>query len=112
MKRLTCLQEEIISGLAAGMSTTEISKELKCSRETVRLVKNSPELKEIYKKRCFEQFGDLVPLAYRRLKGLLTDDDTQGSVVLGACKEVIELSGVKELADNSDREIKIVVFYE
>jgi hypothetical protein len=64
--KTTVLQENIVNGLAAGMTTKEITIELKCSSESVRLVKNNPELKELYKKRCFEQFGDLVPLAYSK----------------------------------------------
>jgi hypothetical protein len=108
----TNLQMDIISGLAAGMTSKEICAELSCSSESVRLVKNNPELKALYQKRCFEQFGDLVPLAYRRLKDLLNDESTQGSVVIAACREVFEISKVKELADNTDTQINIKVSYE
>jgi hypothetical protein len=111
-KRPTNLQIDIIHGLAAGMSTKEICAELSCSSETVRLVKNNPELKEIYQKRCYDQFGELVPLAYKRLKDLLNCETTQGSVVIAACREVFEISKVKELADNTDKQINIKVSYE
>jgi DNA replication protein DnaD len=111
-KRLTCLQEDIVNGLAAGMTISEIAGELNCSKESVRLVKNNPELQETLKRRRHDYFGELVPLAIKRFKKLLTDDETQASVVLGACKEVFEISGFKESADNTNNQINITVSYE
>jgi len=110
--KTTALQLDIVERWVQGMSTRDICEELKCSAETVRLVKKREDLKEIFYARQREQVIDLIPLAIRRLKDILRDPDTQATAAVGAIKEVFERAHLSELTDNADREIKITVTYE
>lgn len=111
-KRLTALQLDIVGAWVAGLSTKEIADKLECSVETVRLAKKNEELKQIYYDRQREQIIELIPLAIKRLKNILRDDDVQATAQIAAVKEVFERSHLKELTDNTDKEIKITVSYE
>jgi orotate phosphoribosyltransferase-like protein len=108
----TVLQLNIVDLWVQGFSTKEICDKLQCSDETVRLVRKNDELKQIYFDRQREQVIDLIPLAVKRLKNILRDDDVQATAQIAAVREVFERAHLSELTDKTDNEIKITVSYE
>lgn len=108
----TVLQMDILDLWVRGLSTKEICGKLDCSDETVRLVKKNEELKKIYYDRQREQVIELIPLAIKRLKNILNDDEVQPNAQIAAVREVFERSHLSELTDSTDSEIKITVSYE
>ena len=111
-KRTTALQLDILDLWVQGWTTSAICDELKCSAETVRLVKKREDLKQMFFERQREQVIDLIPLAVKRLRDIIRDPDTQATAAVGAIKEVFERAHLSELTDNADKEIKITVTYE
>jgi uncharacterized protein YjcR len=109
---MTVLQFDIVELWVQGLSAKDISAQLNCSVETVRAVKKNEEYKKMYYDRQREQVIDLIPLAIKRLKNLLGDDDVQASVAIAAIKETLDRANLGALMDNSDKDIKIVVSYE
>ena len=106
------LQLNIVKLWADGLSNSEIAEKLACSTETVRSVKKNAELKQLYYERQRDQIVELIPLAIKRLKNILRDDEVQATAQIAAIREVFERSHLKELMDNTDKEIKITVSYE
>ena len=102
---------DILDLWVQGLSTREICSKLNCSDETVRLVRKNEELKKIYYDRQREQVIELIPLAIKRLREILRDDEVQATAQIAAVREVFERAHL-ELTDNIDKEIKITVSYE
>ena len=111
-KNPTVLQMDIIDKWAQGFKEEDICALLKCSRETVRSVKKSEQLRKIFYERQNAQIVELLPLAVQRLKGLLESNRTQATVLIAAIREVFDRSHLTELMDNTDKDIKITVTYE
>jgi orotate phosphoribosyltransferase-like protein len=111
-KNPTVLQMDIVGLWVMGLSTREIANKLDCSDETVRLVKKNDDLKQIYYDRQREQVIDLIPLAVKRLRTILRDDEVQATAQIAAVREVFERARLTELTENADNEIKITVSYE
>ena len=108
----TVLQMDIVENWVAGLTNKEIAEKLDCSTETVRLAKKNDTLKHIYFDRQREQIIELIPLAIKRLRNILRDDDVQATAQIAAVREVFERAHLSELTDNADKEIKITVSYE
>lgn len=111
-KRGTVLQMNIIELLAQGKSRPEIAAELGCCLKTVDDVKGDTELKRIYYEKCNDQIETLVPMAIKRLKGILEDDKQQGSVHVAAVREVLDRSHLADLLEQSDKNVNITISYE
>jgi DNA replication protein DnaD len=111
-RNTTKLQLDILDLWVRGLSTREISEQLQCSRETVRLCKKDEKLKQIFFDRQREQIIELVPFAIQRLRHILRDDSVQPSVQISAVREVLERAGLSEITDKVDKDIKIMVSYE
>ena len=111
-KRGTVKQIQVLELLVQGFSRKEIADKIGCSVKTVDAVKGDPELRQIYYQRCNDQVEQLLPLALRRLKDIITDDKQQGSVHIAAIKEILERSHLRELTDDSNKPINVVISYE
>jgi hypothetical protein len=111
-KQPTILQMDIVNLWILGLSVKEIADKLNCSAETVRSVKNNDTYKQIYYDRQREQVVDLLPLAIRRLRDILRDDETQASVSIAAIKEIFDRAHLSELTDNVDKQIQVKISYE
>lgn len=111
-KQPTVLQMDIIENWAAGLSAKEIAGKLNCSEETVKNTKKIESLRKIYYERQSSQIVELIPLAIKRLTGILKDDNTQAAVQIAAIREVLDRSHLSELMDVTDKDIKITVTYE
>jgi len=111
-KQPTVLQMDIVGLWANGVNNKGIAETLNCSEETIRKVKKDEELKKIYYERQREQIVELLPIAIKRLRDILRDDCIQATAQIAAIREVFERSHLKELMDNTDKEIKITVSYE
>lgn len=115
-KRMTALQMEIIASYAQGMKRQEIAAAVGCDIQTVdRLkadMKKDPALMEAYYKRCGDEIESLVPMAIKRLRGIIESDTQQGSVHVAAVREVLDRSYLKELLDATQKEIRIEITYE
>ena len=108
----TVLQMDIIDLLSQGLSTKEVCAKLDCSPETIRVIKSNSDLKQLFYNRCREQVSNLIPVAIKRLRNILNDDNALATAHLAACKEVLERSHLSELTDNTNTEIKVTVSYE
>jgi len=111
-KRTTALQLDIVDLWVKGLPTREIADKLNCSMECVRQVKKRDDLKQIYFDRQREQIIELVPLAVKRLRGILEDPYTQATAQIAAIRETFDRAHLSELTDSADKEIKITVNYE
>ena len=111
-KRGTELQYKIIDLLVEGKKRKEVAEIAGCDIQTVDRIKADPDLRQRYYERCQEAIQDLVPLAIYRLRELLRDDKTQGSVHVAATREVLDRTHLREILENTNKEIKIVVSYE
>jgi hypothetical protein len=111
-RRGTALQMDIVELMVQGKGRKEIADTLNCGVRTVDDVKADKGLKQLYYERCNQQIEELLPLALRRLKGILTDDKQQGSVHVAAVREVLDRSHLKELLDVTDKQINVVISYE
>lgn len=111
-KRGTALQMNIIELLTQGKSRPQIAEELGCCLKTIDDVKGDTELKRVYYEKCNDQIETLIPMAIKRLKGILEDDSQQGSVHVAACREVLDRSHLKELLDTTDKNVNITISYE
>lgn len=111
-KRGTALQLNIIELLSQGISRQDIANKLGCCLKSIDDAKGDPELKRMYYEKCSDAVEQLIPLAIRRLRGILEDDKMQGSVHVAAVREVLDRSHLKELLDKVDKEIKVTVSYE
>jgi len=111
-KQPTALQANIIKLWADGLQSKEIAAKLSCSLESVRVVRKTPEFKELCNERRREQVFDGVPLAIKRLLDILRDDSQQGSVHIAAAREILERSQLFKDVGNIDKEIKVTVSYE
>jgi len=111
-KKITTLQMDIVDLWIKGMSTREIADRLDCSMETVRLAKKREDLKQMFYDRQREQIVELIPLAVKRLRGILEDSSVQATAQIAAVKEVFERAHLSELTDGANKEIKISVSYD
>lgn len=111
-KNPTVLQMDIIDLWTQGQSNEEIALRLNCSVQTVKDTKKIDSLKQIFYERQNAQIEELLPLAIKRLTNLLKDDKQMGTVHIAAVREVLDRSHLKELMDNSNKDIKITVTYE
>jgi len=115
-KRMTAQQMEIIGRLAQGMKRQEVAADVGCDVQTVdRLkaaMKKDPALKEAYYKLCGDEIESLVPLAIKRLRGIIENDVQHGSVHVAAVREVLNRSYLQELLDATQKEIRIEIVYE
>lgn len=108
----TVLQQDILDLWVQGVSNKEIAERLNCSVESVRNVKKNDDYKQQFYERQAAQIIELIPLAVKRLRDMLKDDDVQASVQIAAIKEVFDRAHLSELTDSTDNEIKITVSYE
>lgn len=111
-KNPTVLQMDIIDLWTQGQSNEEIALRLNCSVQTVKDTKKIDSLKQIFYERQNAQIEELLPLAIKRLTTLIKDDKQMGTVHIAAVREVLDRSHLKELMDNSNKDIKITVTYE
>ena len=94
--------------LERGRTWAEIASELGISVVTLKKLTKEKEFEEVYNQH-FVELGhdprlqatkaalvDLLPLAVRRLKGLLTEGTTPPTVLLNAIKEVMHYNGLAE----------------
>ncbi|MDR1754261.1 MAG: LuxR C-terminal-related transcriptional regulator [Eubacterium sp.] len=108
----TALHGEIINLWVSGLSNAGIAAQLGCSTETIRNVKKNPDYKQTYFEKQREQITELIPLAVKRLRDILTSNKHNGSTHIAAVREVLERSHLTELTANPDKEIKVTINYE
>jgi hypothetical protein len=110
-KVVTVLNMDIIELWVQGVSASDTAERLNCSLETVRAVRNNDEFKRIFYERQNAQIVELLPLAVKRLRDMLTGEKVQDSVVIAAIKETFDRAHLTELLDTG-KDIKITVSYE
>jgi IS30 family transposase len=110
-KITTVLQLRIMELWADGHSVASIASALDCSEETVKNAKKLESVKQAYYERQNAQITELLPMAVKRLRDILRDDDIQASVQIAAIKEVFDRTHLDKLYENVDKEIKISIEY-
>ncbi len=97
-KKMTEKQELILKYWIEGKGVKETAELVGCSMANVTQTKGKDEIKKIYYETMQAQLDELLPMAIKRLTSLLQEDNNiQASVALGAVREVLDRSYLKEL---------------
>ena len=68
--------------------------------------------RDLYFEEISAEVLTLLPVALRRLREILENDDEKGTVYMAAIREVFDLSNIAENIEGDEKEIRVEIVYE